>query len=322
MSSKKANTQGRMLNSPFKWVGGKSRLRKFIIPMIPPHTCYVEPFAGAAWVLFGKPKSDVEIINDIDEELITFFRVVREKPEELIASFEWELVSRAEFNRLANVDPQCLTDVQRAHRFYYLIMAGWGGEARYPRFQSSIRDGGHGNRLVGALKSLRERIAPIHRRLQTVLIENMDWQDCVERYDSTTTVMYLDPPYLGNGVNYKFNMRGKDDHQAIAGQLARIKGYWILSSYDTQEIRDLFGGYEVTPIRSSSGMRTSESERQVGRHRTINQEILITNFTPPMSETPIALVGGENNGHPNPGRQSDMFPDGSVIRETPGHYQP
>ena len=158
MGSKSANTQGHMLNSPFKWVGGKSRLRKFIIPLIPSHTCYVEPFAGAAWVLFGKPKSDVEIINDIDEELITFFRVVREQPEELIASFEWELVSRAEFNRLANLDTHSLTDVQRAHRFYYLIMAGWGGEARYPRFQTSIRDGGHGNRLVGALKTLRERI--------------------------------------------------------------------------------------------------------------------------------------------------------------------
>lgn len=309
-----------MLNSPFKWVGGKSRLRKFIVPLIPPHTCYVEPFAGAAWVLFGKPKSDVEIINDIDEELITFFRVVREKPEELIASFEWELVSRAEFNRLANLDPHSLTDVQRAHRFYYLIMAGWGGEARYPRFQTSIRDGGHGNRLVGALKSLRERITPIHHRLQTVLIENMDWQDCVERYDSPATVMYLDPPYLGNGANYKFNMRGRDDHLAIAGQLAKAKGLWILSSYDTPEIRDLFGGYEVTPIRSSSGMRTSESERQAGRHRTINQEILITNFTSPMSEAPIVRVGGENGGDAMVSRQSDMFPNGSLIRETPSQY--
>ena len=311
-----------MLNSPFKWVGGKSRLRKFIIPIIPPHTCYVEPFAGAAWVLFGKPKSDVEIINDIDDELITFFRVVREKPEELIASFEWELVSRAEFSRLANLDPQYLTDVQRAHRFYYLIMAGWGGEARYPRFQSSIRDGGHGNRLVGALKSLRQRIVPIHQRLQTVLVENMDWQDCVEKYDSSTTVMYLDPPYLGNGANYKFNMRGKDDHLSIAEHLAQAKGFWILSSYDTPEIRDMFGEYEVTPIRSSSGMRTSESERQAGRHRTINQEILITNFTLPMSESPISKVGGENDGDPKNDRQSDMFPDGSIIQESPSRYYP
>ena len=320
MSRKSTNPQGRMLNSPFKWVGGKSRLRKFIIPMIPPHTCYVEPFAGAAWVLFGKPKSDVEIINDIDEELITFFRVVKEQPEELIASFEWELVSRAEFNRLANLDPQTFTDVQRAHRFYYLIMAGWGGEARYPRFQTSIRDGGHGNRLVGALKTLRERITPIHRRLQTVLIENLDWRDCVEKYDSPTSVMYLDPPYLGNGANYKFNMRSGDDHRTIAEQLGRAQGLWILSSYDTTEIRELFDGYEITPIQSSSGMRTSKSERQAGRHRTINQEILITNFTPPMSETPIVRVGRENNGTQHSARQSDMFPEGTGINESSTDY--
>ncbi len=320
MGSKNTNTQGRMLNSPFKWVGGKSRLRKFIIPMIPPHSCYVEPFAGAAWVLFGKLKSDVEIINDIDDELITFFRVVREKPEELIASFEWELASRAEFNRLANLDPQTLTDVQRAHRFYYLIMAGWGGEARYPRFQTSIRDGGHGNRLVGALKTLRERITPIHRRLQTVLIENMDWQGCVQKYDSPTTVMYLDPPYLGNGANYKFNMRGEDDHRSIAERLGRMRGFWILSSYDTPEIRELFDGYAVTPIQSSSGMRTGKSEREAGRYRTINQEILITNFSPPMSETPITRIAGESDTES--ARQSDMFPDGSVIRESSIHYFP
>ena len=320
MSSKKPEPQGRMLNSPFKWVGGKSRLRKFIIPMIPPHTCYVEPFGGAAWVLFGKPRSDVEILNDIDEELITFFRVVRENPEELIASFELELVSRAEFNRLANLEPQSLTDVQRAHRFYYLIMAGWGGEARYPRFQTSIRDGGHGNRLVGALKSLRERINPIHHRLQTVIIENMDWQDCVARYDSPTTAIYMDPPYWGNGVNYKFNMRGADDHRSIAEQLGRTQGFWLLSSYDTPEIRDLFSGYEVTPIQSSSGMRTGKSERQAGRHRTINQEILITNFMPPMSATTLARVGGESNSVPTSGQQPDMFPDGSVIREPLSDY--
>src|SRR2546423_12755616 len=113
-----------MLNSPIKWVGGKSRLRKQIIALLPAHTCYVELFAGAAWVLFGKPLSDVEILNDIDQELVTFFRVIKEKPEELIAAFDLELVSRAEFGRLADLDSSRLTDVERAHRFYYLIMAG------------------------------------------------------------------------------------------------------------------------------------------------------------------------------------------------------
>ena len=317
MASQGTNINGRMLNSPFKWVGGKSRLRKFIIPMIPPHTCYVEPFAGAAWVLFGKPASDVEVLNDIDQELTTFFHVVKKKPEELIASFEWELVSRAEFDRLASLDPQTLSDVQRAHRFYYLIMAGWGGEARYPRFQTSVRDGGHGNRLVGALKTLRKRLLPIHERLRTVLIENLDWRDCIERYDSPTTVMYLDPPYLGNGVNYKFNMRGERDHRSIAEQLSQTKGLWILSSYDTPDIRALFDGYGMTPVRSSSGMKTSAAEQEAGRQRTINQEILITNFSPPMTETPLTRIGSNDSEYKERDRQSHMFPDGSVIRESP-----
>lgn len=197
----------KMLNSPFKWVGGKSRLRKHIIELLPSHTCYVEPFAGAAWVLFGKPPSDVEVINDIDEDLVNFFRVVKHKPEELIESFEWELVSRAEFVRLASLEPSSLTDIQRAHRFYYLIMAGWGGELHYPRFQTSITDGGHGNRLIGALETLSKRLKPIHDRLRTVIIENLDWKDCVDRYDREGTVMYLDPPYPGNKVNYALTLR-------------------------------------------------------------------------------------------------------------------
>src|SRR3989304_2546993 len=156
----------------FKWGRGLSSLRKQIISLLPKHTCYVELFSGAAWVLFGKPPSDVEVLNDIDQELITFFRVVKEKPKELIASFEWELVSRAEFQRLASLDPMRLTDIQRAHRFYYMIMAGWGGELKYPRFQTSISDGGHGNRLIGALETLKEDRKPVHTRLKTVIIEN------------------------------------------------------------------------------------------------------------------------------------------------------
>ena len=264
------------LNSPIKWVGGKSRLRKYIIPLLPEHTCYVEPFAGAAWVLFGKSPSDVEILNDKEQELINFFRVVKEKSEELIASFEWELVSRSEFERLAGLEPTQLTDVQRAHRFYYLIMAGWGGELHYPRFQTSITDGGHGNRLFGALKTLRKRLEPIHKRLSTVIIENLDWQDCIDRYDRQGTVMYIDPPYPGNGCNYSHNMRDWEAHKLLAERLSRTQCKWILSSYDKSEIRELFARYNSTPIQSSSGMNTEKN----GSTRVLNREILITNFKP------------------------------------------
>lgn len=263
-----------MLNSPIRWVGGKSRFRKYIIPLIPEHTCYVEPFAGGAWVLFGKPPSPVEVLNDIDQELINFFRILKHKPEELITSFEWELVSRAEFERLANLDPTTLNELERAHRFYYLIMAGWGGELDYPRFQTSISDGGHGNRLIGALKHLRQRLEPVYERLRTVIIENLTWEDCIDRYDQARTVMYIDPPYPQNGCNYKHNMQSWDDHRRLANRLAQAKCKWILSSYDIPEMHELYDGYNIMTVQTYSGMR----QKKNGSERVVNREVLITNF--------------------------------------------
>lgn len=274
------NDDYKIINSPIKWVGGKSRLRKRIVTLLPPHTCYVEPFAGAAWVLFAKPPSSVEVLNDLDQELTNFFRVVKQKPEELIAAFEWELVSRAEFERLASLNPTELDDVQRAHRFYYIIMAGWGGELHYPRFQTSITDGGHGNRLIGALKTLRKRLEPIHQRLSTVIIENLDWKECIDRYDRENTVMYLDPPYPGNKVNYAHNMREWDDHWILAERLGRTHCKWILSSYDIPEIRKLFSSYYITPVESASGMRVKKNDTK----RVLNREVLITNYPPNVEE--------------------------------------
>lgn len=264
------------MSSPFKWVGGKSRLRKHIIELLPQHSCYLELFGGAGWVLFGKPPSPVEVFNDIDQNLISFFRVVKERPEELIASFEWELVSRAEFNRLKDLDQTALTDVQRAHRFYYLIMAGWGGELNYPRFQTAIIDGGGGNRLVGALRTLRERLEPVHRRLSSVLIECMDWRKCLDRYDRKGVVAYIDPPYPGNGCNYAHNIREWPEHRELASRLLSSECRWIYSSYDIPEIRQLFHGCHVLKVSSASGMVTKKG----GANRVTNQEVLITNFDP------------------------------------------
>lgn len=252
-----------MINSPLKWVGGKSRLRKQIIKLLPSHTCYVELFAGAAWVLFAKQPSPVEVINDIDQDLINFFRVVKHNPEALIASFEWELVARAEFKRLAELDPAELNDIQRAHRFYYIIMAGWGGELNYPRFQTSITEGGGGNRLIGALKTLRQRLEPVHDRLKSVIIECLDWQKCFSRYDRAGTIMYVDPPYPENGCNYKHNMRSWDAHEELAGKLRTSTCKWIYSSYDTPEIRALFPNCHIVAVQSASGMANKKMELHV-----------------------------------------------------------
>ncbi len=276
------------MRSPFRWVGGKSRLRKYIIDLLPQHTCYLELFGGAAWVLFGKEPSDVEILNDIDQDLMSFFRVVKNAPEDFVRSFDLELVSRAEFERLADLDPETLSDVERAHRFYYLIMAGWGGELNYPRFQTSVSDGGGGNRLVGALRTLRSRIEPVHERLSSVLIECLDWRECIDRYDREGVVMYVDPPYPGNGCNYAHNMREWDLHRELASRLSKTKAKWIYSSYDSPEVRAMFEGCHMFEVSSASGMETTKG----GSTRVPNIEVLITNYAPEpkvLEQNPVLL---------------------------------
>jgi len=270
-----------MVRSPIKWVGGKSRLRKYIIAMIPEdHTCYVEPFGGAAWVLLGKPPSKVEVYNDLHDELVNLFRVIKEKPDKFIASFDLTLVARSEYERLAKLDPNKLSDIERAHRFYYLVMAGWGGESEYFRFQTSISDGGHGNRLIGAIKSLRKRIEPVYQRLKTVIIENMDWKDIISKYDSAETVFYLDPPYPENKVNYGFNMRSLEEHIELWKRLGALSGRWILSTYDKPKLRrmmqEVLLGKKLFfyPIQAYSGMKKGKSAAE----RVKNRELLVTNF--------------------------------------------
>ena len=116
------------------WMGGKYQLSKRIVAQIPEHLCYVEPFAGAAWVLFRKPESEVEVINDINKELVTFYRCIQHHLEEFVRYFKWVLVSRDEFERLKRVEPDTLTDIQRAARFYYLQQQCFGGRITNPSF--------------------------------------------------------------------------------------------------------------------------------------------------------------------------------------------
>ncbi|WP_309853334.1 DNA adenine methylase [Deinococcus soli (ex Cha et al. 2016)] len=265
-----------MLHSPLRWVGGKSRLRAHIIPLFPDHDTYCEPFGGGGWVLLGKKPAATEIYNDLDADLVAFFRVVQRDPQALIDSFQWTLVSREEFTRLAALDPATLSDVDRAHRLYYLLMAGWGGELKYPRFQTAVQDAGHGNRLIGALRTLDQRLRPVHARLRTVTIEHGSWERVIDLYDSPGTFFYIDPPYPDNGVNYAHNMPDLADHRRLAARLARAQGQWMISSYDRPELRALYGGLHVESIQSASGMATGDKTGRV-----TNREMVVCNFIPP-----------------------------------------
>lgn len=110
------------------WIGGKRRLAKQILPLIPEHTCYVEPFCGAGAIFFLKEPSKVEVLNDINGDLVNLYRVVRCHLEEFVRQFKWAMVSRQVFEWLRITRPETLTDIQRAARFYYLQKQAFGGK--------------------------------------------------------------------------------------------------------------------------------------------------------------------------------------------------
>ncbi|WP_197465946.1 DNA adenine methylase, partial [Chromobacterium sp. F49] len=110
------------------WIGGKRRLAKHILPLFPEHTCYVEPFCGAAALYFLKEPAKVEVINDVNGELVNLYRVVRHHMEEFVRQFKWSLTSRQIFKWLQITPEETLTDIQRAARFFYLQKMAFGGK--------------------------------------------------------------------------------------------------------------------------------------------------------------------------------------------------
>ena len=116
------------------WIGGKRRLVAEILPWFEPHTCYVEPFAGAAALLFNKVPSKVEVLNDVNTELVNLYRVVRHHLEEFVRQFRWALTSRKLFEWTQGTPPETLTDIQRAARFFYLQKLAFGAKVEGQTF--------------------------------------------------------------------------------------------------------------------------------------------------------------------------------------------
>lgn len=172
------------------WIGGKRRLSKHILPLIPEHTCYVEPFAGAAAILFLKQPSKVEVINDINLDLITLYRVVQNHLEEFIRHFKWSLSSRQIYEWFQDTPPETLTDIQRAVRFFYLQKLSFGGKVSGRTFGTATTSPPRLNLL-----RLEEELSQAHLRLSRITIENLPWHKCLTKYDRPHTFFFADPPY-------------------------------------------------------------------------------------------------------------------------------
>jgi len=232
------------------WLGGKSQLAKKLSTYInqTDHACYVEPFMGAAHVFFRKDPVKVEVLNDINQDLSTLFRVLQNHLEEFMRYFKWTLVSRDEFDRLNKQNAESLTDIQRACRFYYLQKLSFGGKAIGRTFGTATTSPPRLNLL-----RIEEELSMVHLRLSRVNIENLPWAKIFKKYDRPHTLFYIDPPYFNCEEDYGKNIFDPTDFQKMAGILDALQGDFILSLNDRPEVRKIFKGFylEETEVRYS-----------------------------------------------------------------------
>lgn len=256
---------------PFPYIGGKNHVAKKIIALFPEHKTYVEPFCGGAQVFFHKEPSPVEVLNDLDNEIVNFFRVCQHHYEELIRYLRFCLASRTWFSLFRDSNPASLTDVQRAARFFYLQKNSFAGLRMRPSYHTLTTQPPSFDPV-----RLPQLIEKVHNRLAKVQIECGPYEEVIARFDRAHSLFFLDPPYWDRKL-YRFNF-SESDFAKMAEQLARIHGKFVLSLNDVPEVRKLFRAFHIIPIQLHY-----TAQKKAGRRY---RELLITNF--PVKRLPKA----------------------------------
>jgi len=251
-----------MLKPPIPRMGGKSRLRKRIIEMIPEHTCYCELFLGAGWVYFGKEESKVEVINDVDQELINLFRMIKHHAPEIERMLEYEFSGRDIFSEYKNTSIGQLTEINRAVRFLYLVSQSFAGKGRDYGYGTTTRPSPQ-IFYKGVLQDLKER-------LRNTYVENLSFEKIINKYDREHSFFFADPPYL-NTSGYD-NVFGEQEHLLLRDKLLNIKGKFLLTINDCEKVREWYKGLEFKEVN----VQYSISKEQKGRKEY--RELIITNF--------------------------------------------
>ncbi|SHM11081.1 DNA adenine methylase [Nitrosospira sp. Nsp11] len=246
------------------WLGGKRRLADRLIPLFPPHECYVEVFCGGAALYFLRPTpAPVEIINDINGDLVSLYRVVQHHLVEFVRQFQWSLTSRQLFEWLKMTRVETLTDIQRAARFYYLQQYAFGGKVHGQNFGTATTT------PAINLCRIEESLSAAHIRLASTTIENLPWGECIDRYDRPHSFFYLDPPYWrteGYGVPFEF-----EQYEHMANRLRSMKGKAMVSINDHPEIRRVFDGLPMLGLTIQYAVCGAHERKASG-------ELVITNY--------------------------------------------
>ncbi|MBI5827264.1 MAG: DNA adenine methylase [Deltaproteobacteria bacterium] len=269
----------------FGWYGGKFSHLDWLLPLLPKCHHYCEPFAGSGAALLNREPAPVETYNDIDGDVVNFFRVLRDRHEELIRAIALTPLAREEYHRAIYATiTQGIGEVERARRFYIRArqtrtgLAQTASLGRWANCKGTSRAGMSGvvSRWLGGVDALDD----IAQRLIRVQIENRPAVDVIQLYDSPNTLFYCDPPYLhvtrGDAKAYGFEM-DEGQHHEFADAVSKCRGKVAVSGYDHPLMAELFP--------SSRWFKTLGPDKTIHSTKGTRQEVLWTNYNPKKQES-------------------------------------
>jgi DNA adenine methylase len=240
------------------YIGGKRNLAKLITKLIDSidHEAYAEPFVGMGGIFFRRTsRPSAEFINDYSRDVATFFRILQRHYTPFMDILRFQLTTRADFDRLMKVDPDTLTDLERAARFLYLQRTSFGGKVNGRNFGVS-----YGRPARFDVTRLEPMLAEIYERLAPVNIECLPFETFITRYDRPGTLFFIDPPYWDCEDDYGKNVFSKTSFEALRGLLDTLKGRFILTINDVPETRELFKAFKFEPVKLTYSVGTGQTE--------------------------------------------------------------
>ena len=269
------------MRSPIRWYGGKGNIAKYILPLMPTHICFCEVFGGGASLLFAKQPSRVEIYNDVDSAVVQFFRVFQD-----IESFKhfkhkcfYTPYSRKLFYEYRDTWQQQSDPIEKVYRWFIVQKMAFNAMFHnpIPSFYS------HDNK-ANNLKNTVDMLDSYVERLRSVQIENDTWDRIIDRYDTTTTLFYIDPPYLPSTRKSKdmyVHEMSSGDHEKLVDKLKDVTGKVLLSGYPNTLYNSLgWRQSEMKTVATSVARKGNEGNKNKQRVECLwyNYEIQPTLF--------------------------------------------
>lgn len=257
------------MKPPLSYFGGKTRVADRIAALLPTHGHYVEPFCGSLAVLLAKASSKLETVNDLDGELMAFWRVLRDRPAELARACALTPHSRAEC--VESADRDGMPQLEVARRVWVKLTQGRerGLRGASTGWRHFVNPSGTSIGMPDYLDAYVTRMAAAAERLHRVSLECLPALDLIAKYGAEPEVLlYVDPPYLGSTRdarnNYRHEMRSAAEHRELAEALHAARAAVVLSGYASELYdRDLYAGWDRHTIATSTGNAAARGRIEV-----------------------------------------------------------